>query len=135
VVAGVFLYAAIPKIGNPAAFATDVANFRMLPASLVNVAAVTLPWIELVAACFLVLGIWTRGAALVCTGLLLVFTIALGAAVVRGINIECGCFGQADAGDVVGWGTVVRDGVLLVPAILIVLFDRGRYGLGGLSRR
>jgi uncharacterized membrane protein YphA (DoxX/SURF4 family) len=132
--AAVFLWAAIPKIGDPAVFARDIANYRLLPGALVHPLAVTLPWIEIVAATLLVLGLWTRAAALVCTGLLFVFSVALAAAVARGLDIECGCFGKAE-GSRVGWADVARDALFLIPGVVLVAFDRGRYGLGAVLRR
>jgi len=126
--AALFFYAALPKITDPAVFATDIANYRLLPPALVNVFAVTLPFIELCAAVLLVVGIGARGAALLCTVLLLVFTAATAAAVYRGLDIECGCFGKTE-GTRVGWATVARDCAFLVPAFIVTIFDRGRYGL------
>jgi uncharacterized membrane protein YphA (DoxX/SURF4 family) len=134
--AAIFVYAAIPKIGDPAAFARDIANYRLIPGEWASPIAVTLPWVELVAALCLVIGLWTRAAALVCAVLLAVFTAATVAAVLRGLNIECGCFGQSSAsGSAVGWGTVFRDAAFLVPAVIIVAFDRGRFGIASLVRR
>ena len=132
--AALFFYAALPKIADPAAFAKDIANYRLLPESLVNALAVTLPFIELVMAVLLVVGIGSRGAALLCTLLLLVFTGATAAAVYRGLDIECGCFGKSE-GARVGWGIVARDCAFLVPALVVTLFDRGRYGLLPRKRR
>ena len=135
--AAIFFYAAIPKIGDPAAFARDIGNYRLIPAEMFSPIAVTLPWIELVAAACLVLGVWTRGAALVCALLLAAFTAGTVAAVVRGLNIECGCFGQSSGGggDAVGWGTVLRDVAFLAPAVLLVAVDRARYGIAALLKR
>ena len=61
----VFLSAGITKIVDPAGFALAVYNYHILPAWLVNLAAVTLPWIEVVAGVCLVLGLWVPGSALV----------------------------------------------------------------------
>jgi uncharacterized membrane protein YphA (DoxX/SURF4 family) len=133
--AAIFFWAALPKIGAPAQFARDIANYRLLPGVLVHPTVIALPWIELLAAALLVLGIWTRAAALVCTLLLLAFTGALVLAIQRGLNIECGCFGQVESGGAIGWTTVARDGAFLVPALLVLFFDRGRYGPGALFRR
>ena len=98
-----FLYAALPKVADPAAFAKDLANYRMLPESLVHVSAVVLPWIEVLVAALLVVGIATRAAALLCTALLLVFTVAIGAAVSgarigRGASVESGSSGSGSSG-------------------------------------
>jgi uncharacterized membrane protein YphA (DoxX/SURF4 family) len=133
--AAIFLYAAIPKIAEPGAFAVDIANYRILPAELVHPLAVTLPWIELVAAILLVVGVWTRAAALLCGLMLLVFIAGMAGAVARGLDIACGCFGTSEDGEAIGWGTVARDFLFILPAIVVVSWDRGRYGLQALWRR
>jgi uncharacterized membrane protein YphA (DoxX/SURF4 family) len=132
-VAAIFLYAAFPKIADPVELARAIANYRLLPDALVVPVAVTLPYIELLVAVMLVLGFVTRAAALVAVVLLAGFTGATAAAVVRGLDIECGCFGKSD-GAVVSWLTVARDVAFLVPAAIVLAFDRGRYGIAALWR-
>jgi putative oxidoreductase len=130
--AGVFFYAAIPKIADPAAFAVDIANYRILPGGAVHALAVTLPWIELVVAVLLVLGFWTRAAAILSGLMLLVFIASMASAVVRGLDIDCGCFGSSGDSEALGWGTVARDFFFVLPAIVVAGWDRGRYGLQAL---
>jgi putative oxidoreductase len=93
----VFLAAALAKIGDPAAFATQVQHFRLAPLVAVNAIAVLLPWVELLLALALVLGIRARSGAWLAAGLMTVFTIAVAAAIARHLNFQCGCFGTADA--------------------------------------
>lgn len=93
----VLLAAALPKLGDLRSFAASVHNFRIVPVPAENVLAVALPWIELVAGLALLLGIRARAGAVVATALLVVFTAAVAWAVARGLDIECGCFGTADA--------------------------------------
>jgi uncharacterized membrane protein YphA (DoxX/SURF4 family) len=92
-VGGVFVTAGILKIMNPAKFALDVANYRLLPHELNNLVAIMLPWIEVTAGILVLLGVWLRAAAGVITGLTVLFLVVIGSALARGLNIECGCFG------------------------------------------
>lgn len=96
-IAAVFIAAALPKIGDPAAFAQNIHNFRLMPVALENLWAMTLPWIELTAGLALLSGFQRRAGAWIAAALMVIFTVAVGLAVVRGLNIECGCFGTADA--------------------------------------
>ncbi|MEQ1834297.1 MAG: MauE/DoxX family redox-associated membrane protein [Candidatus Eisenbacteria bacterium] len=97
-ITGVLLaWAALGKLGDIPALARDVHNFRLLPAATENAVAMVLPWIELVAALALLLGLRARGAAVVATALMAVLTLAVALATVRGLDIECGCFGTAGA--------------------------------------
>jgi hypothetical protein len=93
-VAAVFLLASVPKILNPAAFASAVYQMDVLPGLLVNPVAIYLPWIEFLAACTLVFLPSARRAALALLGLLLAtFTFVLLANFLRGTAMSCGCFG------------------------------------------
>ena len=121
-----FVYAGALKVLAPQAMADDIANYHLLPGILVPLVAVTVPWIELFAGLALVLGLFGRGAALLVAALLVVFTAALSQALLRGIDLACGCFGGAETAD--GW-TVIRDVVLLAVALHVVAFDTGRMGL------
>ena len=103
-IAGViFLAAALPKIADLSAFATSVHNFHLepvVPVALTNILAMTIPWTELVAGLALIAGVRPRAGALVYTGLMVVFTIGVIAAMARGLSFECGCFGKASASTV-----------------------------------
>lgn len=112
-----FVWAAMGKIGDLNAFAASVHNFRMLPASLETLFAMTLPWVELVAGLMLVLNLVPRAATALMILLLLVFLVALGNALYRNLDIDCGCFGTSDAGST-AWKTVARDIVFLALAVL-----------------
>ena len=112
VIGGIFLYAGVVKILEPAQFANDVANYRVPPAALVNFVAITLPWVETVAGILMVMGFWLPGSSLVITGLMGVFLAAIGQALVRRLDINCGCFGTIEAGKIDAL-TLARDFALL----------------------
>jgi len=96
----VFVVAALAKIGDTAAFAAQVHNYRLTPIVLENLVAMILPWVELVAGTALILGLRSRAAAWICAALMIVFTIGIGQAAARGLDFECGCFGKAGASTV-----------------------------------
>jgi uncharacterized membrane protein YphA (DoxX/SURF4 family) len=118
-----FVVAALPKLADPPAFAHMIYNYRILPGPLVNVAALVMPWAELLMGIALVLGIWRRSAAILVGALLAVFIVAISVNLLRGNAIDCGCFDVADAGKSFDerirdmWIVVVRDvGMLLLVA-------------------
>lgn len=88
----VFLWAAHDKILNPAAFAKIVHDYQLLPDALVNLTALLLPWIEVVAGLALIFNVMGRAGAVIILCLLLVFLAALGFNYSRGLNVACGCF-------------------------------------------
>jgi uncharacterized membrane protein YphA (DoxX/SURF4 family) len=98
VLGAVFVAAALPKIADPPAFAHMIYNYRLMPGALVNGLALVMPWIELVAGIFLILGVWRREAALVAALLLVVFLGAIGWNLARGHAVDCGCFDVRSAG-------------------------------------
>lgn len=126
VLGGVFIWASVSKIADPAAFAQSIVNYKIITAPVwVNLAAVILPWVELAAGVLLILNVWSRGAWVILTGLVLVFSVLIATTMVRGIDIACGCFGSAETSRV-GLGLLVRDLALLVPAALVFLKFRAQ---------
>jgi putative oxidoreductase len=117
-----FVWAGVMKLRDPSAFIDEVGNYRLLPA-LAPLLGTTLPTIEISAGLALVLsrGTWRSAAALLVVAMMVVFTIAVGSAWLRGIDVRCGCFGTG--GGPIGPLTVARD-VGLLAASLIVLVSR-----------
>ena len=133
--AGVFIMAAVPKILAPYNFALSVATYQILPLELVNVFALVVPWLELLAGVLLLVGFWTKPSALLVAGLMVLFTVGLGIALANGLDIKCGCFASSDAAEEIGYGTLVRDIVWLLMALFVLLCDSGRIGVDGLLGR
>lgn len=109
VLAAVFLAAALPKILDPAGFAQDIANYAMTPRFLVNLIAITLPWIEALAALALLTGLMREGAVLLVNLMMVAFLMALAQAGLRGLDISCGCFGHGAAATEPVIKALVRD--------------------------
>jgi putative oxidoreductase len=97
IVGGVFIAAGAVKIMEPAAFAADIGNYRLLPHEFINLLAITLPWIELGAGLLLVAGFWKHPSAVLIAAMMVVFLAAIGQAVARGLDVRCGCFGTVEA--------------------------------------
>lgn len=116
VVGGIFLFACWDKLLHPAAFAENIHNYRMVPLALLHPWAHLLPVLEGVAGLALVLGAARRGASVVLGGLTVVFIVAIGTALARGLDISCGCF-HTDGGHAVGLSLLLRDLVLLLACL------------------
>ena len=127
---GVFIVACLHKIANPAVFALDVATYDLLPLVLINPLAIVLPWVELVAGVLLVVGLRTRAAAALISGMMVMFLIAVSYALVRGLETSCGCFAsQSLAEGPIGATTVLRDLAWLCGGLYVLVFDRHPLGL------
>ena len=93
-----FLFSGASKAWDPAAFAGDIANYRLTPWLFTMASALYLPWLEIAVA----LGFFSRrtrrGALFLASALLVVFCAALASAWWRDLNIHCGCFGGGGSG-------------------------------------
>jgi uncharacterized membrane protein YphA (DoxX/SURF4 family) len=132
-IGSLFVYASVHKILDPAAFAIAVRNYLIIPPAWSNLVALTLPWVELAAGLFLIVGIQTKPSALLTTGMLAVFLAAIIHAYAIGLDIDCGCFssGSSSPGKI-GIYHLVRDSALFFTSLFILLADRGEFSLPGL---
>jgi putative oxidoreductase len=94
-IGGLFIYAGWLKVGDPAAFARDISNFHLVPWTVGVAMAFYLPWLEMICGAALFLGRVRAGAIAILTALTAVFIGASVIARMRGINVNCGCFGSA----------------------------------------
>lgn len=85
------LVAGLPKAAHPEQFAGELAAYQLVPSSLITLVALALPRVEILAGLGLVAGVLPASCALVATGLFLSFAVATASALVRGLNINCGC--------------------------------------------
>ena len=124
----VFLYASVSKIAHPRDFARIVYHYQVIGPSDVfgytpaNLLAIALPWLEALVGVLLVLGLWRREMAAVASALLVVFVLAVGSALWRGIDIaHCGCFSVSGEGRSAGIGLILGDLGLLAAGLVLTL--------------
>lgn len=124
VLCGLFLAAAVHKIAYPEEFAKAVFRYQMLPDGLINLAALYLPWLELICALTLLLYPRFRAAALVIILLLLiVFTGAQIANLIRGIDGTCGCLTTSETGKPISWMSIALNGGFIVANSVALWLD------------
>lgn len=119
-IGALFIYAGILKALDPAQFAGDIANFRLLPHTATVALALYLPWLEIFCGATLIFKILHHGGLLILTGLCLGFLTALASAKYRGLDISCGCFGHSHPHPLVT--SLLLDSALL--AVLVFLLAR-----------
>ncbi len=108
------------KLFDMPTLAQNIENFRLLPVSWVNVVAIILPPVEVIAGLCLIFGFAINGSLFIATSLFVIFGIAIESAILRGLDIECGCFGTSDA-DMVGLKALIRDVIFLIATIPVWL--------------
>ena len=98
--AGVWLASGWIKAVDPIQTETAVRAYQVLPEFSVSPVAVTLPYLEIGLGLLLLFGIGVRWTSVVSVGLLVVFIAGVSQAWVRGLSIDCGCFGGGGVADV-----------------------------------
>ncbi len=127
----VFIYASYHKILDPVSFSDNIHNFHITD-NLIwteNLAALIIPWLELIVGVFLIFGVFLEGATSITIGLYIFFIIILSQAVIRGIDVHCGCFKtEADSGvtdlrlELIK--RIVEDFILLGMAVVIYMRNK-----------
>jgi putative oxidoreductase len=126
VLGAVFVWAALAKMLDVHGFADEITRYQLLPVAMAPAFAVLLIGTELAAGVSLLTGLATRLGAAVVAILLIGFIIALSQALLRHLDLSCGCFGGAEPASI---STVARDAVLLfgcVPLLFSKRFSVGR---------
>jgi putative oxidoreductase len=122
-----FLYASYSKILSPADFAKIIYGYGLFPASLINLIAIIIPFLELVAALALILGVYPRSAAIILNALLVAFIILISINLIRGHEFNCGCFALEDSADQISSSsTIVRDLIFLALGLQVLLYNQFR---------
>ena len=133
----IFIVAAVGKIADPPSFAHMIYNYRILPGGLINISALIMPWVELLAGLCLVIGVWTRPARWIITLMLVTFMIAITINLVRGNAIDCGCFDVSAANKTYEerirdmWYVLLRDTGMLLMCAQLWWAERRRSQYGG----
>ncbi len=125
-IGGVFIYASVTKIGQPALFAKSVYSYGLFPGFLINIISIIVPYLELLSGLFLISGVYPRGAMLVVNTLLVLFILFLSVNFIRGHQFDCGCFNPGENVEKPTLFLLLRDIVYLISGIYVFLFQGKR---------
>jgi len=118
IVGGVFIWAGISKIADPLSFAQNVRNYQLVGPALSFLTAIFLPWVELIAGMWIIIGIYPRSSALLISCLLMFFIVLVLITMARGLDVDCGCFGtfsrRAD------WQLIAEDSLWLALSLALL---------------
>ena len=117
IVGFIFIVAGVPKIANPAVFAKSIEAYNLFPYFIVSASALVIPWLELILGLFLIFGILLRGSSLLSSILFFFFSIVIAVSLLRGLSIDCGCFGFD--GVALSWKKLLEDVGLLLLSLQI----------------
>ena len=118
----IFIYAGFIKLLDPRAFAHAIAQYDLIPETLLPLVAVGLPALELLAGVGLIFEV--RGSLTIIALLLLIFLVILGYAVWHNLDIDCGCFTVEDLAGQEGIKTAFRRDLIMIGATLLLYWRR-----------
>jgi uncharacterized membrane protein YphA (DoxX/SURF4 family) len=113
------IYASSDKLGDPGKFLKIIENYHVLPADLLPLAAVVIPWLEFFTGLCLAVGFQWRGAALLFCALMGIYTLALAWNLAQGTEMNCGCFAMDATEKLTGW-TVLRDLMFFLAGLFVL---------------
>jgi uncharacterized membrane protein YphA (DoxX/SURF4 family) len=113
----IFLYTGYIKLESPLQFAAILSGYKLFPDSLIVPLTYYFPWVEIVLGILLLVGWKIRYVSLAASGLLATFIAVLTITYFRGIDANCGCFSFDDR---ITPLTILRDGLVILPAIYLV---------------
>ncbi|MCF7808453.1 MAG: DoxX family membrane protein [Candidatus Marinimicrobia bacterium] len=116
-----FVYASLDKIWNPGQFANSIANYKLLPLPLLHLAAIILPWLEILCGMLLIFNYKARTANILIGSMLIVFTLAILISMARGLDFNCGCYAQDDTRSNIGLGKVLNNIQLIIVSVILEL--------------
>jgi uncharacterized membrane protein YphA (DoxX/SURF4 family) len=123
VVGGIWLWAGLVKLPHPDTSVSAVRAYQLLPTGTAELVGHVLPMLEIVVGACLVLGLLVRLTGVVSALLMVAFIVGMISVWSRGIEIDCGCFGNGganpDASSKYPW-EIARDVGLLALSLFLV---------------
>ncbi len=136
VLGATFLYAGATKVLDPGSLAASIRTYELsLPEWFVTFSAYSLPYLEVLLGLYLLIGLFTKVSAWTTNALMVLFIFALLQGAVRGLEIDCGCFGASTEESGSLWIDAARDIGLLALGLHIALAPVGRFSVDALLRR
>lgn len=134
VLAGILGYAGVVKMFETDGAREAILGYRIFPVDWAGILGWALPALEILLAILLLLGLFTRVAAIVTAVLMSAFIAGIISVWVRGYSIDCGCFGGG--GDVGTQGLtgrytaeIARDLAFLGMAVWLAVRPRSLWSL------
>ena len=121
------LWAGLPKAAHPELFAAQVAAYQAVPNRLIILTALVIPRLEVLAGLGLCLGFLARSCALVTSLLGVGFALVTSSALLRGLELDCGCFPVPMQ---LTWWHPLANLALAGLALLLLRHGPGRLALG-----
>jgi hypothetical protein len=122
ILAGIFLYSGYVKWDSPLIFEAVLYSYDLFPKTYIPLIVRYFPLAEMALGLSLLIGFrhkirYLAGASAL---LQLFFIVILSIPCLRGIEVDCGCFGS---GDPISPKTIARDSLMLIPALYLLFAE------------
>lgn len=118
----IFLIAAIEKLKSPQDFALSIDAYGIFNNLIINFLTIFIPWLELFIAFGLIFQFKMRSNLVLYIFLMSAFTLIVAYAMVIGLDIECGCFG--DSSEKVGWKKILENALIIFGAVILLFNEK-----------
>lgn len=115
--AAIFIFASLTKISNPYEFAISIYSYQIVPKVFINFLALFIPWLELFVGFGLLFNYKLKANLIIYFSLMFVFTLGVFIALLKGLNIDCGCFGEGS--EKVGLKKIGENVLIMIGAIIL----------------
>ena len=120
ILAFLFILSALQKFKSLESFALNVDAYQIFSATLVNLITMIIPWFELFIGFGLLFKFKLRANLLLYLTLMISFTILVVIAMIKGLDIECGCFGESSTK--VGLQKVAENMIIVLGNLILIRF-------------
>lgn len=138
VLGGVLFYASLSKLADPYQNVQSVRAYELLNGTWSKLLGYGLPLVEVLVGICLIVGLITRVSGVFAAGLMAMFIFGIASVWIRGININCGCFGDGgydpNASDKYPW-EIARDVGLFAMGVWLMIWPRTKLALDNLIFR
>ena len=121
---GIFIVSGVLKLLDLPTFYQSILSFHLIHGAVALIPVYIVPNFELVCGIALWVPILKRGSSLCLATLMVLFTVMLADAWLRGIDVSCGCFGKADAASFTAAKGIARDILFFAMATWVFVSKR-----------
>ena len=123
-----FAWAGVAKLIDPSAFLSSILTYEVFGYTFAVAASLFVPYLELCVGFSLATGFLRGGARWLAGGMIVVFLVLLIQAAMRGLDVDCGCFGSEAKSAESGFLWPISRDVLMLAALFVAVIceRRGR---------
>lgn len=121
-----FVWAGVAKLLDPSAFLSSILTYEVFGYAYAAAASLFAPYLELCVGFSLATGFLRGGGRWLAGALTIVFLVLLVQAAMRGLDVDCGCFGSEAKASETGFAwPITRDLLMLVGLAVAVFCEEG----------